>query len=223
MNFVAETVIFVAEIGGMTDVIAFSASILTGYVIGAIPFGLLIARSRGVDIRSVGSGNIGATNVFRTIGKPWGLLTFFLDFAKGLIPTLAPFWWLPVDFPAVTACMLAGGVAAILGHSFSCFIGFKGGKGVATGAGVIMGLAPLLVGIAFGVWVLLLVLSRMVSLSSVGAALAIALGAWWLRPGDSVTIPIAFSLLAGLVMIRHRSNMSRILKGTEPKVSFSKS
>ena len=189
----------------------------SGYLIGAIPFGLLIARSRGVDIRSVGSGNIGATNVFRTVGKPWGLLTFGLDFLKGLAPTLAPAWWLPADFPQAPECALAGGVAAIVGHSFSVFLRFRGGKGVATSAGVLAGLAPLLLPVGAAVWILLLLASRMVSLASMGAAGAVAAGAWLLRPDGQWTVPAALSLLAALVVFRHRANIRRIVAGTEPK------
>lgn len=213
--------------------IAIATAVILGYLVGSVPFGFLIARANGVDIQKVGSGNIGATNVLRILGKQWGLLTFALDFCKGLLPVLFIGWVLQrsgASDLAVSVAQICAGVAAILGHSFSCFLNFTGGKGVATGAGMMVGLVPLLALLAFLVWIVVLALKRMVSLASISAALAIGIGAWlpWFQPrsnaagadtGHSTLIlAIALSLLAALVVFRHRGNISRILAGTENKI-----
>ena len=147
-------------------------AILTGlaYLFGALPFGLLVAGSRGIDIRKQGSGNIGATNVFRCVGKGWGIFTFVLDALKGFIPAFV--------FPMVGNLLpeygVLFGLAAIIGHTFPVYLKFKGGKGVATSAGMLLGVAPLVVGIGFFCWAVCLAVSRYVSLSSVVAAMAVA-------------------------------------------------
>jgi len=217
--------------------IAIATAVMLGYLVGSVPFGFLIARAKGVDIQQVGSGNIGATNVLRILGKEWGLLTFALDFLKGLLPVLLIGWVLQRTTASdltVSVAQICAGVAAILGHSFSCFLNFTGGKGVATGAGMMVGLAPLLALLAFLVWVLVLALKRMVSLASICAALAIGLGAWlpWFRPRSNpagadpgsagLILAIAFTMLAALVVFRHRGNICRILAGTEHKIGSSK-
>uniref|UniRef100_UPI00356A8827 glycerol-3-phosphate 1-O-acyltransferase PlsY n=1 Tax=Pontiella sp. TaxID=2837462 RepID=UPI00356A8827 len=144
---------------------------IIAYLFGAIPFGLLVAKSRGVDIREQGSGNIGATNVFRVLGKGLGIFTFVLDALKGFIPAFV--------FPMIGN--LDGdygvlfGLVAILGHSFPVYLKFKGGKGVATSAGMLLGVAPAAVGIGFLVWIICLLLSRIVSLASILAALAVGI------------------------------------------------
>lgn len=182
---------------------------VVAYLFGAIPFGLLVARSRGVDIRQQGSGNIGATNVFRVIGKGWGIFTFVLDAFKGFIPSfvfprlahLDPVWG------------VLFGIVAILGHSFPVYLKFKGGKGVATSAGMLLGVAPLAVGAGFVCWVLCLVLSRYVSLSSIVAAIAVAITVWIQDKG--LVVNIALTVLALLVIWLHRANIKRLLNGTE--------
>ena len=193
---------------------------LFGYLLGSVPFGLLVARVRGVDIRKVGSGNIGATNVLRTLGKPAGFLTFGLDFCKGLLPVLLAGWLIGPEHPQrdqLAWAQLAGGGAAILGHSFSMFLNFTGGKGVATGAGVVCGLAWPLAWIGLGVWMACLMLTRFVSVASMAAALAVAGASWWVVESGPV-VPVALSVLAALVVVRHRANLRRLAAGTEPKV-----
>ncbi len=193
-------------------------ALLTAYLLGAIPFGFLIGRMKGIDIRLTGSGNIGATNVMRSVGKSWGILTLFLDALKGLLATVLipmivttpPPFWLPI------AC----GCAAVLGHSFPLYLKFKGGKGVATSAGVLIGIAPLpfLVGIA--VFLLLLATFRYVSLGSIGAALAVPI-AQILLYGPS-TISTILAMLALVIIWRHKSNISRLLHGTENRLGSRK-
>ena len=213
--------------------IAIAIAVILGYLVGSVPFGFLIARANGVDIQQVGSGNIGATNVFRILGKGWGLLTFGLDFCKGLFPVLFIGWLLrgtAASDLTISVAQICAGVAAILGHSFSCFLNFTGGKGVATGAGMMVGLVPWLALLAFLIWILVLALKRMVSLASISAALTIGIGSWlpWFQPrsnaagSDAGSAPwilsIALTLLAVLVVFRHRGNIRRILAGNENKI-----
>ncbi|MDZ8119852.1 glycerol-3-phosphate 1-O-acyltransferase PlsY [Pontiella agarivorans] len=182
---------------------------ITAYFFGAIPFGLLVAKSRGVDIREKGSGNIGATNVFRVVGKGWGVFTFLLDALKGFIPSFV--------FPMIGNLNgdygVLFGMVAILGHSFPVYLKFKGGKGVATSAGMLLGVAPASVGIGFLVWLICLLLSRIVSLASILAALTVGISVWFIK--DSQIVCIALSILAVLVIWLHRANIKRLMNGTE--------
>ena len=179
------------------------------YLFGAIPFGLLVAKSRGVNIREHGSGNIGATNVFRVVGKGWGIFTFFLDALKGFLPAfLFPRL---VEIDAEWGALF--GMVAILGHSFPVYLKFKGGKGVATSAGMLLGVAPLAVAIGLGCWILCLVFSRIVSLSSILAAVAVGISVWFQE--KALVVQIALSVLSLLVIWLHRANIGRLLNGTE--------
>ncbi len=193
--------------------------VLLGYLLGGIPFGLLIAKSRGIDIRSVGSGNIGATNVMRVVGKSWGLLTLFLDALKGLVATLAlPAILGGADHPDWLP--LACGCAAILGHSFPMYLKFKGGKGVATSAGVLLGVAPAAFGIGIAVFLVLFGLFRYVSLGSIGAALTVPVASYILQ--DPALVTHVLVVLAILVIWRHKANIGRLLSGTENRVGGSR-
>lgn len=192
--------------------------VLISYLIGAIPFGLLIARMRGVDIQKVGSGNIGATNVLRSVGKPWGILTFACDALKGFLPVLllprlagTPHALLPI------ACAMA----AILGHNFPVYLRFRGGKGVATSAGALLALAPAAVAVGLAAWALVFFTSRYVSLASIVGAVVIPVAGWWLyRPG--LALPVFLSVLGGLIILRHRTNIQRLLNGTENRFARGK-
>lgn len=197
------------------------AAFIAGFVLGSIPFGLIIARTlKGVDIRKHGSGNIGATNVARVVGKGAGLLTFFLDVAKGFLPVLV--------FKQVlsTNVGILAGVGAIAGHIFCPFLRFRGGKGVATSLGVFIGLAPVTSGAGFVVWITLFLLFKWVSLASVAGAIAVPTFLWFARnttfsefnPGV-----MALALIATIaVVVRHRSNIVRLVKGDEPRFKWSK-
>ncbi len=195
------------------------------YLLGSIPFGFLIARAHGVDIRTKGSGNIGATNVFRSIGKGPGLLTFALDFAKGLVSALliagaADRFLGPVG-AHLPLLRLVCGAGAFLGHSFPVFLGFRGGKGVATGVGLVMGLCPAAAGIRLAVWLVVFVASRYVSLASIAAAIAVAVAGWTVMDSDPQRIvPGVLTILCLLVVVRHRTNIGRLLRGTENRFSF---
>ena len=183
---------------------------LAAYLFGAIPFGLLVAKSRGVDIRTQGSGNIGATNVLRVIGKGWGIFTLVLDALKGFIPAFV--------FPRIagleTDWGVLFGIVAMLGHSFPVYLKFKGGKGVATSAGMLLGVAPFAVLVGFICWVLSMVFSRIVSLSSIVAAIAVAVMVWVLDP-QALVVNIALTILAVLIIWLHRANIKRLFNGTE--------
>jgi glycerol-3-phosphate acyltransferase PlsY len=183
------------------------------YLVGSVPFGYLIGRMRGVDVRTVGSKNIGATNVFRTVGKSWGLLAFLCDFLKGLLPTFACrivcrdcFEWLPV----------AVGLACVVGHTLTVFMKFKGGKGVATAFGMLVALVPALVGIAFAVFVLMFALTNYISLGSCSAAAFLAVTVWFYP----VILPVKaiITLIGVFVIVKHRSNIARLCNGTENKI-----
>jgi glycerol-3-phosphate acyltransferase PlsY len=192
------------------------------YLLGAVPFGLLIARMRGVDIRTVGSGNIGATNVFRSVGKGLGTLTFALDVLKGFaavwfIPRLAAVCgpaWLGAALPVLC------GMAAVAGHNWPIYLHFKGGKGVATSAGVLLGLAPAAVGIGLAAWVAVFLVTRYVSIASMLASAAAAAAAWAMADGPNKIVPVAMTALAVVTIIRHKSNIRRLIAGTENRARF---
>lgn len=182
---------------------------LAAYLIGAIPFGLLIAKTKGIDIRTQGSGNIGATNVMRCLGKPAGITCFVLDALKGFVPALL----FPLGAGTGPGSGILFGAAAILGHTFPVFLKFKGGKGVATGAGVVLGVAPLAVLIGALTWIAVFFLSGYVSLGSIVATGTVVAAAWILNYGT--VDAVALSLLGALSIFLHRSNIKRLLDGTE--------
>lgn len=204
------------------------------YLVGSIPFGYLIARAKGVNIFEHGSGNIGATNVGRVLGKRAGVTCFVLDVAKGLVPTLAVGAVLGAlgraDPPLGVLLVWLGAMAAtVVGHIASPWLGLRGGKGVATGLGAFLGLFPILTYpalAALGIWIVVLRIWRYVGLASVAAAFTLPLAALTgalTLPGWSLArlwpaVAIA-AVLGALVVWRHRGNLARIAQGTEPKVS----
>lgn len=203
----------------MTAQLPFALAAVSSYLIGSIPFGLIVARMKGVDIRKVGSGNIGATNVFRSVSKPLGILTFVLDALKGFVPSLLFPQDILTSSPSPATLALILGVLAIAGHNWPVFLGFKGGKGVATSVGALLGVTPLAIAAGFGAWIIALLLTRMVSVASmVGAVIAAAVGCWIYR--ETALIPPVLLLLALAIIIRHRGNISRLLKGQEPRVTL---
>lgn len=191
---------------------------LVAYVAGAIPFGVLIARARGVDILKFGSGNPGATNVGRALGSKWGVLVFVLDVLKGLIPSLvAPvFFTAPLYGMSVQLWGFLVGVAAIFGHCLSPFLKFKGGKGIATSLGASTGAAPLVALPAFGLWIILFAITRYVSLSSL-IAVTVALILSAVLPGQARDMVPVFLFLTIFIFVRHKSNIGRLMNGTEPR------
>ena len=189
-----------------------------GYLLGGIPFGLLIGKAHGVDIRERGSGNIGATNLGRALGKRWAFAAFLLDFAKGLVPVLAAGQLLDEAAEREVVQILAG-TASILGHIFPIYLGFKGGKGVATTFGVIAAVAFPAAVLAGMAWSIVYLATRTVSISSLATGIALPLGIWLtdlLYPSPSLASRLVFSIaIACLIFIRHRENIARILRGEE--------
>ncbi len=212
------------------------AACAVAYLCGSVPFGLLVGRAHGLDIRAHGSGNIGATNVGRVLGRRWGVLVFVLDVLKGLLPTAA-FGVLLRSWTGPAACQaaeflawLAVGVSAVLGHTFPVYIGFRGGKAVATSLGVALGVWPYftLPALAAGaVWVGATLLSRYVSVGSVTAAgafpvffavLAAVRAEQWGSRRQLWPMYVFAAAVAGLIILRHRGNLTRLWRGTEPRI-----
>ncbi len=203
------------------------------YFLGSVPFGLIIGKIKGVDIRKSGSGNIGATNAMRALGKPAGLLCFFLDVCKGALPVIFSGMYFSLlassDIPPADAArwMLVG-LCAVLGHMFPIFLRFKGGKGVATGFGMLAAFYPVITFPALGalaVWYVVMKTTRYVSVASCAAALSIPLllVAWRASLGtDQLAASWPFlvltALLAAGVIYKHRANLARVRAGTENKV-----
>jgi glycerol-3-phosphate acyltransferase PlsY len=188
--------------------------LLLAFFLGSLPFGHWLALRLGVDLRKQGSGNTGATNVSRVLGKKWGYLVFALDFAKGWIPVV-----LAIRSGNLSDSWVVGtGVCAVLGHVFSPWLGFRGGKGVATSAGILIGLTP---SVSLGVgmiWWIVFQFSRTVSVASLSAATAFPILVAWLCP-QRTALQWAALGMAGLVWIRHRDNIQRIFRGKENRFS----
>jgi acyl phosphate:glycerol-3-phosphate acyltransferase len=213
---------------GAVEVVGYLIIALAAYLLGSLPTGYLAGRARGIDIRTVGSGNIGATNVFRALGKPAGILVLLVDAAKGFGACA----WLAPAVAGLTNrgssgsgldpehLALLAGVAAILGHNYTCWLRFKGGKGVATTAGVLLALFPKAFLIGLGVWLVVLALGRYVSLASMAAALALPF-AVWLCHGSPLLI-VGAALLGALAIYKHKGNIQRLLRGTEPRLGTKK-
>lgn len=191
------------------------AALLASYFLGAIPFGLLVGKvAKGIDIRDFGSGNIGATNVLRTLGPGLAFVVFLLDTAKGFAAVLIcrglgldP-WW-----------VVAGALLAVLGHTFSVFLRFRGGKGVATSLGVIVGLDPVIAGVTFALWLVIAAITRYISVASILAAVSVPLQMifWHAR-----MVPLPYQLLACAaaltIVLKHKSNIGRLRRGVEAKL-----
>ncbi len=187
---------------------------LAAYLVGSVPFGYLVARARGVDIFQHGSGNIGATNVGRVLGKKYGVLVFVLDFAKGALPVLGARL---IDSPWPAWLQVLTGLAAFLGHLFPLYLGLRGGKGVATGTGVVLVLVPGPALAALGVWLVAAIAWRYVSVASLLAV--VALITVQLTASDWHDPRTLFCILAGgLVVVKHRSNIARLLAGNENQI-----
>ncbi len=182
------------------------------YLLGAVPFGLVVGKVAGVDVRQHGSKNIGATNVSRTLGKKYGVVTLILDVLKGYTPMFAASLLL-AKTPEALLIVCGCGIAAVVGHMFPVYLGFRGGKGVATGLGVFLYLSPLAIAFSLGVFLAAVVISGFVS---VGSLLASALFPLWLfLLGGSPTVIAAAAVIAALIWIKHHENIRRLLQGEE--------
>ena len=201
----------------MEDLLVCVTWLVGAYLIGAIPFGFLIGKIRGVDVRTVGSKNIGATNVFRTVGKKWGLLAFFCDVMKGLVPTL-----LARHFAAIPHLPLCVAIACVVGHMLTPYMKFKGGKGVATAFGALIALMPATVGIAFAIFAFTFACSNYISLGSCVAATSLAVMVWipFLDHTGYRDLPLCIlvTLITAFIVWKHRSNIGRLVRGEENKI-----
>ena len=187
--------------------------VLVAYLLGAVPTSYLVARRfGGIDLREHGSKNLGATNLYRVMGWRYAIPAGAFDVAKGAIPVVlvapwvGPSAWLPVVL----------GLAAIVGHVFSLFLRFHGGKGVATAAGAVLGLAPLPLAVSAAVWIVLVWATRYVSVASMAGAVAFPVAAWWLQPHDTPTLTVGVAL-AAFIVFNHRANIRRLLQGREAR------
>ncbi len=208
-------------------IISYIVGIILSYLLGGIPFGYLIAITKGIDIRTEGSGNIGATNVSRVLGRKYGLIIFFLDMFKGFVAVFfVPLLFSGIKFPTTADNLLVilCGFSAVLGHAFPVYLKFRGGKAVATSFGIFVWLAPLAIAISFGAWITTVLVSRYVSLGSMIGTLALVGVIIWVVDspfGENRYITYLSVAVAILVVIKHASNIKRIISGTEKKV-FSK-
>ncbi len=190
-------------------------ALLACYLMGAIPFGLIVGKlAKGIDIRDFGSGNIGFTNVLRTLGPGPGFVVMFFDVAKGFAAV-----WLCRALGMNDYLIVAGGLLSIFGHSYSIFLKFAGGRSVATSLGVIAGLTPVIAAIALGVWLVLVGLTRIVSISSMAAAVSVPVMMFlW----QSQNVPVAYKIVGVvaslLIVVKHKPNIIRLMNGTEARL-----
>jgi len=219
-------------------VLAYILTALAAYLLGSIPTGFLVAKAKGIDIRAVGSGNIGATNAMRALGKPAGILVLLLDAAKGfaacfLGTLICVYYCLPPSglsnynpdaedpfsafFALIGNCQIIAGIFAVLGHNYTCWLKFKGGKGISTTAGVYLALAPWAVLIALGVFLLAVLVTRYVSVGSISGAVALVAAVWFLPP-HNLFLGIVTTVLGALAIYKHKSNIQRLLAGTENRL-----
>lgn len=205
-------------------ILAYILTALAAYLLGSIPTGYLVAKAKGIDIRTVGSKNMGATNVFRVLGKGPGILVLLVDGLKGYA---AAAWLCDVilrnfSVPAeqVLTLHVVAGICAVLGHNYTCWLSFQGGKGIATTAGAYFALAPLSVTIALGVWILFFVATRYVSIASIAAAAALPTAVWLTQ--RSLFLGVVTTVLGIMAIYKHKANIQRLRAGTESRVNFKK-
>jgi glycerol-3-phosphate acyltransferase PlsY len=201
---------------------AYSLTIFVAYLTGSLPAGYLAGRARGIDIRTAGSGNIGATNVFRVLGRTAGIAVLAVDGLKGFAgarwaPLLAGYF-----FPGTPRenLALAAGVAAVLGHVYSCWLKFKGGKGIATSAGVGFAWAPEACAVTLAIWLVVFASTRYVSVASIVAAVVLPLSVWLLHYGTRMTL--VMTCLGVLAIYKHKANIRRLVEGTENRAGTKK-
>jgi glycerol-3-phosphate acyltransferase PlsY len=213
-------------------VLTYILTALGAYLLGSIPTGYLVAKARGIDIRSAGSGNIGATNAMRVLGKPAGIFVLLMDAAKGYLACWSAVFIycaltakttesLSATFHQIGNLVLLAGICAVLGHNYTCWLKFKGGKGIATTAGVYLALAPWAVLAALAVFILAVVLTKYVSVGSIAAAVALSATVWVMSP-QKLLLCIVTTALSALAIYKHKSNIQRLMAGTENRLGRKK-
>jgi glycerol-3-phosphate acyltransferase PlsY len=201
--------------------VCYFVTALLAYLLGSIPTGFLVAQAKGVDIRAVGSGNIGATNVLRTLGKPAGIFVLLMDALKGWVAVV---WMtrlvllasgLGAEGARMEVCQIIAALCAVLGHNYTCWLQFKGGKGIATSAGVLLALVPWALVTIFVIWIIVFAATRYVSLASLAASAALPFASWVTH--ESLTKVIVTGAMGVLAIYKHKGNIQRLLNGTEPR------
>ena len=204
------------------EIVCYVVTAFAAYLLGSIPTGFLVAQTRGIDIRTVGSGNIGATNTLRVLGKPAGLFVLVMDAFKGWLAVVpltlitATLFGRPMGGTSLETAQIIAGLGVILGHNYTCWLQFKGGKGIATSAGVLLAHVPLALLIIFIVFILLLLATRYVSMGSIAAAATLPFASW--LTDQSPTKIIVTGAMGMLAIYKHRENIGRLLKGTERRL-----
>lgn len=193
------------------------AAALVAYLLGSIPFGFVAGLIAGVDVRKLGSGNIGATNTLRVLGKKYGYPVFVADVLKGYLAVRIALWLTRFDPSTGDFIGILAAFFVVVGHSFPIWLRFRGGKGVAAAAGACLGLVPLATLIAVVIWIVTFFIFRYVSLASIVAAIALALSALFLGYAADPILLTFTCLIAALIILRHRSNIMRLLQGREPR------
>lgn len=204
-------------------ILAHILTALLAYLLGSIPTGFLMAKARGIDIRTVGSGNIGATNAFRIFGKRAGLFVLLTDALKGwvAVQVAAPFVAQMAPGARLDYLHITAGLTVILGHNYTCWLGFKGGKGIATSAGVLVALVPWALLIILAVWIILFLATRYVSVGSLAASLTLPFATWF-TTGHDIGLTAVTGGLTILAFYKHRRNIQRLFDGTEHRIEFRK-
>jgi len=203
-------------------ILSYILTALGAYLLGSIPTGFLVAKAKGIDIRSVGSGNIGATNAMRVLGKPAGIFVLLMDAAKGFAAVwLASLMLKDNSIADLQTLRVVAGIFAVLGHNYTCWLKFKGGKGIATTAGVYLALAPCALLVALAVFILAILLTRYVSVGSIAGAIALPATVWAMTP-HNLFLGIVTTALGVLAIYKHKSNIQRLMAGTENRLGQKK-
>jgi acyl phosphate:glycerol-3-phosphate acyltransferase len=207
-------------------VLAYIIVAVVAYLLGSIPTGFLVAKAKGIDIRKTGSGNIGATNAMRVLGKPAGIFVLLMDALKGFGAIWLCHIWICASIPPqligtqqanYEKLSIVAGIFVVLGHNYTCWLKFKGGKGIATSAGVFLALAPWAVLVAFVVFIFAVALTKYVSVGSIAAAIALPATVWIMSP-QNLFLGIVTTALGALAIYKHKANIQRLMAGTENRL-----
>ena len=206
------------------DLVVYIFAAVVAYLLGSVPTGFLVGKARGIDIRQVGSGNIGATNVMRALGTKLGVIVLIADGLKGyaacawMTDLACRFFGSPDTH--VELVRIVAGLAAVLGHNYTCWLKFKGGKGIATSAGVLAALVPMALAIILSLWIVILLSTRYVSLASIAASFTLPFATWF--TGGTILMTAVTGAMGALAIYKHKSNIQRLLQGTESRITWRK-